>query len=359
MAYASPTFTDDGPAGIAVEMMLDYREQTGRLVPEASIEAALFEVIGRAQYLTRLAVNHNAEEVMAAVAGFHGIDRHPARPARLAITVEGTQGVTLPAGTVLISQDQHHWSIMDDLTIGVTGQGQGRAVCQWDGPVEQEALGPMHQLGPVAGVTQITATAIQDHGADQEPLWEYLDRAIEQLQFQSIVPRLPFEFAAYARRHPAVHSAKAVNLYDHSTGQTPKAGHITVYVANKQGTPIDKSTMDEIKAMMNASTNRPLGVLVHVAQPTRVPVMVDVTTQPDSLEVSKQVKDRIARWGDPASWPWDDNKITDLDIARAIGTDIPGLEVPFITLNGTGQVILRDGSEPFAVPAFTITVNGH
>ena len=257
--YQPPTLTDDGPTSIAAGMMLDYADLTGIVLPEASIEAALFEVIAETNWRTRLAVNDSAATVMAAVAGFHGITRNPATKAIAEITIHGTQGAVIPQNTVLVTNDKATWETLEPLTITHTGQAQGRIQAVLEGPSTPGIIGLINQLGPITGVDRITLDRVTQDGTDEEPIWDFLDRAKDELSFQSIIPRLPHEFAVYARRSPHVDAAKAVNRWDLTTNRQAD-GHITVYVAKANGQTIDSSTIRQIAEDMNKPNARPLNV---------------------------------------------------------------------------------------------------
>lgn len=356
--YNDPIIIDDTPANIAAGMMLDFYDLTGILVPEGSIEAALMEVIAEAHFRTRMAVNGHAADVMVKVAQMHGLTPNPATTAIAEISVTGTPGTYLPAQTQIITNDRAIWELINEITIPNAGPASGQIGCTLTGPAPVTVIGPAQQVGAITGVDTITVTRIITNGIDGESEWEFLDRARAELGFQSIVPRKPDEYAAYARRHEQVDQARAVNQFRLDTHQAGQEGHITVYVANRTGQPLSNETIQQITQMMNAATARPLGVKVHIGQPERRPINIQIHIQPNTHDVVQAVKSRVEAWASPASWDWTRDDMTALDVATAIG-DIPGLDgVESITLNGRDRVALASGGTTFAVPVATVTVQG-
>ena len=357
-AYSDPIIIDDTPANIAAGMMLDFYDLTGILVPEGSIEAALMEVIAEAHFRTRMAVNGHAADVMVKVAQMHGLTPNPATEAVAEVSVTGTPGTYLPAQTLIITNDRAIWELDDELIIPHSGPATGRVSCTLTGPSPGTVVGPAQQVGAITGVDTITVTRVITNGVDGESEWEFLDRARTELGFQSIVPRKPDEYAAYARRHDQVDQARAVNQYRLDTRQSGQAGHITVYVANRNGQALSTETIQQVTQKMNAGTARPLGVRVHVGQPERRTINVQIRVQPNEPDLLQLVKARVKAWASPASWDWTRDDITALDVATAIG-DLPGLAgVESITLNGRDRVALTSGGTAYAVPVVTVTVEG-
>ena len=355
MVYENPVVSDETPEGIAVGMMLDYRDLAGRTPPEGSIEAALFEVMAQAHYRTRLAVARNAEQVMAAVAQFHGIPRKTAAPAQGILRVDGPQGTTFAPGLEVTDEHGHVW-VTESHGIIRVGHADVPVVCTSPGRLSERPGPTVNAIGNQPWITGLSLIQVTFMGRDEETIWDYLARSRNELAFQSIVPRLPHEYADYAKRYPKVTRAVAINR---SNNGVEANGYVTVYVAGEQANTIQEEDLVNIQAMMNAATARPLGVKVIVAVPELLPIDVAVrakASQDAWTNVQAAIKTRLEEWAKHDEWDWSTPTITSLDIARAIGTDIPGLNgLAGVTLDGQSSIDLATGGTP-TMPVFTFQI---
>lgn len=355
MSYQRPGWSQDADE-LAAQMLIHFHEATGIKPREGNVETALIETAARAHADTRMIIGDHTDEAMAAVAGFLGITRIPPGPASATVTIEGA-AQTIPADQQLITDDGTIWITNTPITI-TSGTGTGTVIAAAPGPTSATGLGPARQIGPLIGITNIRIGPIITDGTDIEPLGVYLDRAKAEMQTMSIVPRLPAEYATFARRHAQVAKAIAINNYDGATNRPNQPGHITVVVANAQGTTMDSQVINEIRDLMNAPINRPLGVKVHIVQPRRinVTVAVDITKTTGATSPKETVKTMVQQALAPATWDWAKTKLTALDIARAID-DVAGLDrVNTIKVNNQQSITLATTSQPHAVPIATITV---
>ena len=359
MSYTSVFEGQTEAQQLATRMLVDFHQRTGIPAREGNVETALIEVAAHAHADTRLVVNDLADQAMMAMAGFLGIARRQATPAAADIQVGGEQGFVVPAGSLFAAKDQTVWELVDDITIsdGVA-IGFGRAVATTPGPVGPNSLGVAEQIGPLAGLDRAELTQLVADGTDQEAVGEYLDRAAREAQIMSIVPRLPEEFARVAMRHPKVAKAMAVNLLD-GDGNADQAGHISVFVGNSQGTEMDSQTITAIQGLLNGDTARPLGVRVHVKQPTRktFTVAVNVAGHGEHTDsVQREIEQRLAAYFAPATWDWMTSGVDHYDVAAVIHGVPWLLGIDSITFDGSrNYVALAEVNRP-TIPVASVNV---
>ncbi|WP_336250934.1 baseplate J/gp47 family protein [Stomatohabitans albus] len=342
---------------LATRMLVDFYDRTGIPAREGNVETALIEVAAAQHADTRRIVNDMADQAMMAMAGFLGITRKPATPAAADLHLTGERGMIVPAGSQFATEDDTVWETISD-TVLTDGTATARVVAVATGPVGERGRGDAVQLGPMAKLQAARVTRIVTDGTDEESVGEYLDRAAKETQIMSIVPRLPAEFAQAAMRHPQIAQAHAINLLD-GQGRTGKAGHITVFVGNSQGTEIDSSVINEVTRLLNADNARPLGVQVHVAQPVRTSFTVTVqlwATAGFQDSVEEEATRRLQTYFSPAGWDWTVNRVNHYDVAAKLD-GIPGVTyIQHVFFNGTDDAITLATDARPAIPVASVDV---
>lgn len=227
------------------------------------------------------------------------------------------------------------------------------------GAISSGLSGAARDWEPLPGVSGVTMTTPTSGGSDEETRDEYLERIVRRAKRMKIVPIITDDYADTALDHPSVGRAMAVRQLDLTAPTTPPAspGHVTIYVADEAGQDLSTTIKDEVRDMMQA-TDRPLGVTVHVGNPTRtnltIAVSVRLETGADSPATVAAIQDAVAAVYDPASYGLDPDApgswraprttaeatVNEYDVAALID-DLPGIaKIEAVTINGGASAVL-------------------
>jgi hypothetical protein len=217
----------------------------------------------------------------------------------------------------------------------------------------------------LVGVLAVSIDAPAANGADAEDPDDYATRAADRAQRMHTIPITPADHAAFATDVAAVARAAAVNRMDPSQPGVDAPGHLTLYLQAAPGDPLDSTAKDTVTDYF-AAIERPLNVLLHLADPVEVPVTIAAAVRaapgvdPDDLEarVAAALSDRVdrAKWDADASAPggWARVRSTELsvfDLSAAID-DLEGLvQILSITINGGVDSVALPG--PVSIPSLT------
>jgi len=246
------------------------------------------------------------------------------------------------------------------------------------GPQANGLIGAAVAIDPVVGVASAALASVSAGGADAETIEDFVARAADRARRLRAVPITVDDFAALALDHESVARCMAVNLLDPDdppgSGDEPEAGgHVTVFPIDVAGQPIAGADIDEVEALLTGD-ERPLNVMVHVAEPTytEVDVAISVRLEPgaDPDAMATTVEDAVRAHLSPATWAIDatepgrwrapqttaERTIRHFDIAH-VADSVPGVAgVTACTVNG-GTAVPLLGWAPLPDPgSITATV---
>lgn len=237
-------------------------------------------------------------------------------------------------------------------------------------------VGPAREWEPLPFVTGVEMTTAAAGGANEQTTDEYLDAITRRARRMKIVPVVTDDYAEQALDNPAVERAVAVRLLDLDAQTNPPAaeGHVSVFVVDAAGDPVPAAVKDELVADMQG-VDRPLGVTVHIGDPTYTDLTVDVSVRlaldADVAATTQAVADALSARYDPTSYGLDDNApgrwrvpttaaqrtITAFDVAD-VASDVDGVVgVTDATVNGGDSVALAGWAPlPRLIAAPVVTV---
>jgi hypothetical protein len=232
------------------------------------------------------------------------------------------------------------------------------------GPEYNGATNPA-QSEVLVGVISVSIDAPASGGADPEDPDAYASRAADRAQRMHTIPITPADHAAFATDVAVVARSAAVNRFDPADPLADSLGHITLYNVDAAGADLsstDKGTVSDYFAAIE----RPLNVVIHLADPTRVPVTIAATVRAaagtDPADLEARVADALTARVDPATFDADpsapggwakvrSSELTIFDLSAAID-DLEGLpSVVEITINGATDPVAMPG--PVSLPDLT------
>lgn len=224
------------------------------------------------------------------------------------------------------------------------------------GPDSNGATNPAKSEVLVGGLS-VSIDAPAAGGADAEDPEVYAGRAADRAQRMHTIPITPSDHAAFATDVAVVARAVAINRLDPASPGVDTPGDLALYIVDAAGDPLsapDKTTVSDYFTALE----RPLNVVLHLADPDYVTVTVAATVRAtadaDQTDLQTRVADAITARVDKATWDadpaapggWAKVRATQLsvfDVSAAID-DIDGVaSVESVTLNG--------GTAPVALPA--------
>lgn len=244
------------------------------------------------------------------------------------------------------------------------------------GMISEGLSGSARDFEPLPGVIGVAVVIPTSGAADEETRDDYLDRIVRRARRMKLVPIVTDDYADTALDHPAVGSAMAVRLLDLDNPTDPPAagGHVTVFTRDAAGAANTAADKAEVLALMQG-TDRPLGVTVHIGDPTvtnlTVAVSIRLSTGADEPATVAAVQAAIDTAYDPATFGIDDDApgrwrpprndaertINAYDVASVID-DLPGVEkIEAVTINGAASVTLNGWAPlPNLTAPATVTV---
>jgi hypothetical protein len=212
-----------------------------------------------------------------------------------------------------------------------------------------------------ASIANVTLTTPASGGSEEEPLEDYTARVADRARRVRAIPVTAEDFAAFALDIPEVDRALAVNLLDPDNPPAPEEdpaslGHVTVFPLTATG----EALVGPPRAALAASyttTDRPLAVQVHIADPTVTDLDVTITFRlapgADEDDTLAGVSAALTAYLDPATWMLDetvggrwrrpnpiDRPVREYDIATVAALVDGVAGVTAVTINGVEEVDL-------------------
>lgn len=272
---------------------------------------------------------------MTIPAGTEAAWENPATGESVAFVTTGD--LFVPAGTLVVANVP-----MVALEPGTGGNGIVGDASEWD------ALD--------VGVVLVTMAAESGGGSEEESIEDYVNRVADRARRVRAVPVTADDYAAAALDVPEVDRAVAVNLLDPASppgvGADPSSvGHITIFPINASGQPLTGPPLATLIASYNTA-DRPLGVQVHIGEPTYTDLAVHVelrfSDDADPDAVITGVEAAVTDYLNPATWGlnedlggrWHlptqeiDRPLREYDIS-AVAQSVDGVAgVVLVTING-------------------------
>ena len=250
--------------------------------------------------------------------GLYGIVRDPGAQAtsKVRVTVlQRTGAVTIPEGTVfqLVRADTEETVEFEttetvtvipatsrEAVISVVVNEVGDAANDIAAGAELDTDGEIDGLEPARLETAVVG------GRNEESDDSFLGRATAILSRQTSTLATAEHFQYAALEVVGVGRAMVLDLYNPAAPDTLSAGHVTVAVADEFGEPLTSQQKELVQEYLE---ERALASLtVHVIDPTYTTVDIQVSVLPaegfTGAVVQDGVKDVLAAWLHPSTWPW-------------------------------------------------------
>lgn len=246
------SFTFDTFAANAVEFERAYAEM------ELIIEAA-FPQTSWGKYLDYL-----AEELA-------GLDRKAATPAKVILSITGTAGTTIPAGSLFSTISKVNFLTDESVDIPEDGIAEVKATAQVTGVVGNVAAGEIKKI-PISiyGVSSVTNTLGAEGGYDEELDNELLDRILFAVR-QPATSGNVYHYILWATSVAGIGAVKVMPLWNGN-------GTVKVIVVDAEKEMPSEELLEDVRAKINE--NAPIGATVTVSAPNAV--QIDI-----SLKVTK------------------------------------------------------------------------
>lgn len=365
MSYAPFPLATDSQA--VAESMVAALQARGEVVDEASPVAALVEVFAERHVDTRALVVLEADRAFG-LFGAYIVQLAPGLGVGAsALTTWATSSpvaTVVPQGTtVTFAGSPDLFELVADLQVPAgqaTTAGVEVRAREAGARLNGVPAGPMTRPG-LASVTSVTATSATSGGVDPETADEYRDRLVADRRLASRAAIVAADFAALAVDDVQVHRAVGLARYD--PGQAPpdgRNGHVTVALADAQGSPVPQSAKDRVAAMFDAA--RVVNRVPHLIDATYTQVTVAFSFVPDPsadpAAVRVGAEQRVRDLIDPALWAggretppvWRDDRLVRREDVVVAVRSTPGVDhTTSVTLNGgTADLVLAG---PAALPA--------
>jgi uncharacterized phage protein gp47/JayE len=249
-----------------------------------SVEEVLVRLIAIASEEEQQHLDWVADQVMVDTAEAEFLDRHgaiwgiprlPASAARGSVTVTGTPGAVVPAGTELRRGDDARYTLDGDVAIGAGGAATGGVTATTPGALGNAEPGTaLTFVTPAAGIASgaVVAAGGLAAGSDQELDDELRPRVLAKIQDPPAGGKAS-DYAAWARAVPGVG-----RVFVFPTQYGP--GTVAVLFLTQDGgippAPLVTAVAEAIEL------ERPVTAAVSVLAPTASPVAFSIELDPDT-----------------------------------------------------------------------------
>lgn len=293
-------FEDRTQEQIKKEMLADIDQETG-LSPmagsyaDATVGAAARQISEFYQALPAVVSMLFVDETSGGYLDLVGqtyfnITRRPGTKARCGITLTGSAGAVIPAGTLFLTATGLQFAMMEAVTIPEGGTANG--------VLEAAQEGADYNVGPGAIVSMfvnlpgLTSFSNQQAsgGTDTESDAALLQRIQERRQ-KPINGTNGWQYRAWAMSVPGVGDAKVVELAE-------GAGTVGVTLVDSTMAPASPEIVEECKTLIDSQ--RPVGATVTVSAPTplevNVAAVVVISSATSAEAVETAFQERLAEY---------------------------------------------------------------
>lgn len=274
------------------EKGLDVDTREGSYTDLLYSEAAYQIYKGLSYHQTLLAAAVPSEQsgpYLDRFAGMYGLPRTPAAIAHVILTFSGTDGATIPAGTVAVSTDGLRFTT--DLAGSISGgTAQIPATAEAAGSAYNVAAGAVTRLAvSLVGVTGVTNAAPGEGGADAESDASFYERLHTYLS-EPVASGNVNHYKQWARSVSGVGNAAVIPLWDGN-------GTVKVVVASEANEPVDGSIVTQVAQYIESV--RPIGADVTVVSAAALTITIAATCTLEGgvlpADVQAELEERVAQ----------------------------------------------------------------
>lgn len=206
----------------------------------------------------------------------YGMTRHYAQYATGLVTFTGTDGTTIPGGTIVAALDYGVRFVTQESTIISQGTATVAATCLVTGPVGNVPEDSVTQIADqLQGVTSVNNEAAFSGGVDREDDDNSRMRIYFKIRYPATSGNV-YHYQQWATEVSGVGAVKVFPLWD-------GPGTVKVSVLDANGDPANEDLIDDVQAYIDPTPQQtgegqaPVGALVTVTTATAKPVNVSAT----------------------------------------------------------------------------------
>lgn len=216
---------------------------------------------------------------------YFGITRRPGTRAKCDITLAGTAGAVIPAGTLFLTATGLQFSLVDEVTLPAGGTAVGTLEAVQDGSAYNVGLGAIvNMYVNLPGLASYTNEQA-DGGTDPESDAALLQRIQERRQKPSNGAN-GWQYRAWALSIPGVGDAKVVELAE-------GPGTVGVTLVDSTMSPAAPEIVTACQSLIDAQ--RPVGATSLVSAPTAVKIDVTAVVVISSATTPETVKAELEK----------------------------------------------------------------
>lgn len=238
-------------------------------------------------------VDETSGEYIDRRAGEFGITRREGTRAKVDITVTGTEGAMIPAGTVILTPDSKEYTVDSNIRIsGETGTGKATAALQGeDGNAEQGTVFQLYKS--ISGIEGITAAENGEGGTNPETDAALVQRLYEHWRRPATSGNV-YHYEQWAKE---VAGVGAVKVFPLARG----AGTVDLVLIDSAGKPASPELVDNVAKYIEPL--RPIGADVQVSAATEKVIVVEaelIMLEGASFEAARQqieaaIRERVGK----------------------------------------------------------------
>lgn len=270
-------FEDRTQEQIKAEMLADIDQETGLSsmagsYADATVGAAARQISEFYQALPAVVSMLFVDETSGGYIDLVGeayfdITRRPGTRARCDITLTGTAGTVIPAGTLFLTATGLQFALVDEVTLPAGGTAVGTLEAVQDGATYNVGPGAIvNMYVNLPGLASYTNEQA-DGGTDPESDAALLQRIQERRQKPSNGAN-GWQYRAWAMSVPGVGEAKVVELAN-------GPGTVKVYLVDSNMEPAAGEIVEDVQALLDVQ--RPVGAAPEAAAPETLEISVAAT----------------------------------------------------------------------------------
>lgn len=229
----------------------------------------------------------------------NGMKRRAATKAEVELTLYGTAGTTVNAGTLFATEGKINFTTTSACTIGTSGTGKAKAQAQITGEVGNVKAGTVTKI-PVSvyGVSAVTNAADAYGGYDEESDEELRERLLFRLR-HPVTSGNANEYVDWAESVAGVGSAKCIPLWDGN-------GTVKVIVIDADNEQANSKLLADVRNYIESV--HPIGAAVTVATPgisnidISAKIVTEKTKEQYTATITAALKDYFKKEGFTAGY---------------------------------------------------------
>ena len=224
----------------------------------------------------------------------YGMTRHYAQYATGLVTFTGTDGTTIPGGTIVAAPDYGVRFVTQESTIISQGTATVAATCLVTGPVGNVPEDSVTQIADqLQGVTSVNNEAAFSGGVDREDDDNFRMRIYFKIRYPATSGNV-YHYQQWATEVSGVGAVKVFPLWD-------GPGTVKVSILDANGDPANEGLIDDVQAYIDPTPQQtgegqaPVGALVTVTTATAKPVNVSATVTLGAQAILRQSRQALPR----------------------------------------------------------------